>query len=144
MNKIQFPLCMEYIGNNQYKCTQNKLPIITVLPENLPIRCNVCPLSRELALKYKQELEAKKAEEEYKLPGIAQLAKNFGVAVANHAMDGFKKVTYDEYNSRIIICNNCERFENGRCKHPKCGCFVAIKARWVSENCPEKKWPINE
>ena len=85
-----------------------------------------------------------KANIEY--PSTVGLAKNFGKAVTKHVLSGMKKVTDDQYQERINTCNQCERLdkEHGRCMHPDCGCFVAVKARWASEDCPEKKWPANE
>ena len=48
--------------------------------------------------------------------------------------------TTKEYNKRIDICKSCEHFfkPTGSCK--KCGCFVRIKAKISTLNCPIDKW----
>lgn len=75
-------------------------------------------------------------------PSTVQLAKNFGKAVVNHIKDGFEKVALPVYQIRLNTCNECEEFySEGRCLHPKCGCFLSNKAWWASENCPIGKWP---
>lgn len=43
------------------------------------------------------------------------------------------------YQKRIIICNACEyKTEMGMCK--KCGCVLAVKARFPFFKCPIEKW----
>ena len=43
------------------------------------------------------------------------------------------------YNKRIKVCNECEyKSEIGICK--KCGCVLAIKARFEVFKCPLNKW----
>lgn len=68
------------------------------------------------------------------------LAKNFGNAIINHASDGFKKVTNEEFENRLNICKGCDQFDANeeRCKN--CGCFLKYKAAWNSEKCPLSKW----
>lgn len=43
------------------------------------------------------------------------------------------------YQKRINICNTCE-YKNpvGICN--KCGCVLAVKARFPVFNCPLRKW----
>lgn len=43
------------------------------------------------------------------------------------------------YKNRIKICSDCEYKSNiGICK--KCGCVLAVKARFSIFNCPIGKW----
>lgn len=79
-------------------------------------------------------------------PNIFVKAKNFAVAITEHAASGFKNVDDETYEKRIAICKDCpfaiKEKENLTCS--KCGCRmngdVLAKARWVSQKCPEKKW----
>jgi len=85
------------------------------------------------------------SEKPKKGPSVVQLAKNFSKAVVKHVADGFEKVTLPVYQIRLNTCNECEEwYSEGRCLHPKCGCFLSNKAWWASESCPEGKWPNQE
>jgi len=64
--------------------------------------------------------------------------KTFTKAVVKYAKNGFKKVSIEEYKARIDVCNGCDKHDNGKCK--ECGCTIAKKAWWESEDCPLKKW----
>lgn len=115
-----FPNCMEQIGDNQYRCTKYNFIITTTV---LPIRCGVCKNNNEIVG-----------------PSLLQMGKNFTKAVVNHALDGFRRVTEEEYEARIAQCNKnaCGAYENGRCLY--CGCFLMFKSRWASEQCPLGLW----
>lgn len=76
-----------------------------------------------------------------KLPPISTQIVNFSKAVVKHARNKFKKVDELIYRQRLEICNGCEFHSNGRCTHKACGCYLATKAWWASENCPIAKWP---
>lgn len=71
---------------------------------------------------------------------IFNLAGKLGKAAFEHAKDGFKKVSDEEFENRMQICRGCEFFDadSSRCKN--CGCFLKIKASWNSEKCPIDKW----
>lgn len=116
---------MQYIGNNQYKCIENKIPIITVLPENLPIVCTIC-----------QEKQSK--IEEIDTPSTIDKIKGFSSAMTRWAKSGFQTVDSKEYKNRIDICKSCEYFDKGRCRI--CGCFMIAKCWLASEECPKQKW----
>lgn len=83
--------------------------------------------------------------EQGSLPPTIQMAKNFVKAAAKHIADGFAKVSVDQYKARIAVCNKneCNRRVKNRCTHPKCGCFIDVKAWWASEDCPDTPphWP---
>lgn len=134
----QYPKCMIKIDSNVYKCALNKFHPIIVKDKNLPIICHLCPLSTQLEVM---------SNDNIKYPNTVQLAKNFIEAVIRYASSGFVNVNENEYKERLAICigtnNNtpCEYYDNGRCKHVDCGCFLSKKAWWASENCPENKWP---
>lgn len=52
-------------------------------------------------------------------------------------MENITKLTYQQ---RFDICKKCPRFfaPTGQCK--ECGCFMRVKARIKSQNCPIGKW----
>lgn len=115
------PSCMEELGNNQYRCKKLGFVVTTT---QLPIRCFLCGgIPKPPAM-----------------PGILEMAKNVTKAAVNFAMDGFKRVTEDQYNQRLEQCNKneCGQFVKGRCA--KCGCFLIPKAWAHSEECPLGYW----
>lgn len=84
-------------------------------------------------------------EQQKELPSTIQMAKNLMKAVGKHIVDGMRKVTFEEFQARLDVCNKCVppdgyRVKN-RCTHPSCGCFLDLKAWWRSEDCPMEKWP---
>lgn len=150
----QYPECMEYLGDNKYKCRENKFPVLTVSPDKLPIICTMCPNKRQQNINSilidekridSNAIDENKDDSQY--PSIFGLAKNFGKAMFNYAKSGFKNVTIEQYKDRLKICQGdidtqrCEHYDNGRCKHVNCGCFLSKKAWLSSEKCPINKWP---
>ena len=79
-------------------------------------------------------------------PGLLQKAVNLGKAVVRHVVDGSRKVSDEVYLARLAICSDCPSLEPTRfsCKEQSCGCRLTAKARWRSEDCPLKKWPVVE
>ena len=71
-------------------------------------------------------------------PSLAKKAMNFTKAAAKHVANGLKNVPTKVYNSRMELCNNCEKLSGGQCS--ECGCIVKLKAAWGSEKCPIGKW----
>ena len=81
-----------------------------------------------------------KAREEPQLPSVARMAANLVKATAKHVADGLRKVSLQEYQDRLNICNTCDIRIKNRCTHESCGCFIDKKAWWASEDCPLEKW----
>lgn len=82
-----------------------------------------------------------------KPPGLFNQIKSFGKALVGHAASGFKKVSEEEYNRRISICESCEHYikEEERCD--VCRCKMTVKCNWSSSSCPLKppKWsPVGD
>lgn len=73
-------------------------------------------------------------------PSLLKKITNFALASIKHVASGLSKLCDDEFNKRINICNNCEKKVGDNCL--ECGCILAIKARWATEDCPLKKWPL--
>ncbi len=53
----------------------------------------------------------------------------------------FTDVDETTYQKRLAVCELCpNKTENWQCS--LCGCFLAIKARWSTEDCPLGKWSL--
>lgn len=51
------------------------------------------------------------------------------------------KADNDTFLSRISFCKECDYLISGMCR--KCGCYVEVRARIKSNNCPDvnnRKW----
>jgi len=46
----------------------------------------------------------------------------------------------EERKKREELCKSCPSNLMGLCR--KCGCFIVVKVRLASEECPAKKWEI--
>lgn len=64
---------------------------------------------------------------------------NFALAVARFVADGCRTVTREQYRRRLAICQPCDARKAGRCT--RCDCWIQLKARLRSEDCPRGRWP---
>lgn len=72
-----------------------------------------------------------------KLKYAVQSAKS----LAKDVIEGNEiKVSDEVFNQRMGTCHGCPKFikETNQCG--ECGCFLAVKARGASFECPLKKW----
>lgn len=55
-------------------------------------------------------------------------------------LDEEARVTQEEYERRLHICNSCEKLLGGMCR--LCGCFVELRCALKIRHCPDskKKW----
>lgn len=42
------------------------------------------------------------------------------------------------YESRLLVCKECEMLLQGMCR--SCGCYVELRAAVSGNACPRKKW----
>tara|TARA_R110002051_G_scaffold117326_1_gene190926 strand:+ start:155 stop:586 length:432 start_codon:yes stop_codon:yes gene_type:complete len=84
------------------------------------------------------DAEGVNTTEKNKMPSMFQQAKNLAKSVYAHAANGAEKVPEKIYDSRIEVCEGCDKLSKGKCS--ECGCFVKMKAAWGSEECPIGKW----
>lgn len=77
-------------------------------------------------------------------PGLWRKAWNLSRAVVRHVAHGTREVSDAVYRERLLVCESCSSCDTSRmvCREQSCGCYVQIKARWESESCPLKKWPL--
>lgn len=73
-------------------------------------------------------------------PLIAQVF-SFLKAQVTHLLTGAESVSQESYSQRLDICAACEFLNpvNGECN--KCGCPVVEKAKMMTQDCPDKRWP---
>lgn len=76
-------------------------------------------------------------------PGVIRTAMNFGKAIVRHTLSGGRKVSDEVYEQRLAICRTCPSCELStmRCREVSCGCWLSVKGRWASEECPLGRWP---
>lgn len=86
----------------------------------------------------RNRLAAMGPEPEY--PSLGRRALNLAGAVASHVASGLAVVDDGEKVRRIGICRSCPSYAaaEGRCL--ECGCYMEIKARWESGDCPSGRW----
>lgn len=77
-------------------------------------------------------------------PGFFRRVKNFSKAIVRHVKDKRRKTPTALVKRRLAICSTCRYNVGGVCRDQRCGCQVKHKARWLSEQCPQKKWPNDE
>lgn len=78
------------------------------------------------------------------MPSLPTVVKNFGGSVVRNvqsvAAGNTLKVSTEEANSRLSICNGCEFYNKQSERCGKCGCYMAIKTYLRAERCPVGKW----
>lgn len=95
------------------------------------------------------EVNNQKTIRSLKEPTVKELATNFLGAMHDWISKGLPIVTQRKYDERASICDTCEfwipnaRMGMGKCNHKGCGC-TKFKRWLATEQCPEKKWPLNE
>ena len=66
--------------------------------------------------------------------------ERFAKAVIEHVKDGCASVSSEQLAERLRVCEGCPLRHGLRCSHSDCGCFLWLKAKWRSEDCPAGKW----
>jgi hypothetical protein len=73
-----------------------------------------------------------------KLPSLGSQIASFGTAVKDHIKNKAKLAGEEELKRRVELCEACEYKLKNRCK--KCGCNLAVKQKWESSKCPDRRW----
>ncbi|MEQ9586899.1 MAG: hypothetical protein RJS97_02960, partial [Parvibaculaceae bacterium] len=75
-------------------------------------------------------------------PGFIRRGLNFFKAASRHVADGMQLLEEDQVEARLNVCRSCDHCDTDKmvCLRPECGCFLKVKARWRSEECPLGKW----
>ncbi len=53
-------------------------------------------------------------------------------------LDVDEKASEELYESRLVVCKECELLLEGMCR--SCGCYVELRAAIEKNTCPRKKW----
>ena len=91
-----------------------------------------------------------------KFPSLLEQGKNIGKSIKkvidvipefvtytiSNPKDKFNGIiaSPDVYWDRIAICNGCERYDTPTKRCMECGCFLSLKAKLTTEECPLGKW----
>lgn len=60
-------------------------------------------------------------------------------ALSEHIADGCTTVNTQSLADRLSACDACE-YRDGYCCS-ECGCYLPVKAKWMSSTCPKNRWP---
>jgi hypothetical protein len=108
---------------------------------NKPV-CNngtcVCMSCGNITADESYALPEDQQKQEKEMPSMFQQAKNFAKATVRHVANMGRNTPKMVRESRLEICNKCDKNNNGRCS--ECGCFVDVKTSWASEACPLGHW----
>jgi hypothetical protein len=65
-----------------------------------------------------------------------------GVNIIQGTVNNILSKEQDLYESRIVVCLECEHSESGSIglACTICGCILGSKTRVPEEECPQKKW----
>lgn len=51
-----------------------------------------------------------------------------------------KRVTFDDYATRLNSCRECQYMNKEKWTCDKCGCYLVKKCKMSTEKCPIGKW----
>ena len=71
---------------------------------------------------------------------IVSLLKTASQVLVGAVMQGHLLASKEELIKRLVICGDCEHFEEVNSGCQKCGCRVIYKARLKEARCPINKW----
>lgn len=78
------------------------------------------------------------------LPTSSQMARNLiqslGRNIKSVAAGNGLRLTSEEANKRLSICNSCQFYIANQQRCGKCGCYMAVKTYLKAERCPIGKW----
>lgn len=73
-------------------------------------------------------------------PTFVNKALNFSKSVVKHVATGAKNSSEEESAKRMSICESCDRFDKINRTCLSCGCFLDLKVKWQTSECPLRKW----
>lgn len=78
------------------------------------------------------------------LPSMTQMAKNVTASLARTVKAAARgqsvRLSKEEADRRLAICQTCQFFRTVDQRCSKCGCFMAVKTYLRAETCPVGKW----
>lgn len=104
-------------------------------------KCRHCPLLNECPGERNARVcvRADASSNEHS-PRLLEKITNFTRAAIQHVAAGAPRVDSGVKAGRLVICQGCEQFEDGKCR--LCGCNLEVKAGWADQSCPldPPKW----
>ena len=97
-------------------------------------------LADEVWADYEQHLADLKKQEQPSLPGVGEMAANFGGAVLRDLKAGRPRRSTEAVEAILTICRGCEHWRSDDQRCGKCGCWIRKKASWAQEHCKLGKW----
>ena len=67
-------------------------------------------------------------------------AKSFTNSVYKFTKSGFHRVSQEQKQERLNICESCDKMNKDNKTCNECGCYLDIKTGWATESCPLGKW----
>jgi hypothetical protein len=61
-------------------------------------------------------------------------------ALAGFTLAGFPVVSNEQYEARLATCSTCPLKDPSSWVCTDCGCYLTVKAKMATENCPKGKW----
>lgn len=78
------------------------------------------------------------------MPSPVQMTRNLlqsmGRNIQSVAAGNSLRISPEEAQKRLSICNTCEFFLKPQQRCGKCGCYMAVKTYLRAEKCPMGKW----
>lgn len=77
-------------------------------------------------------------------PGLLRRAGSLAKAIGSEAKamaQGQPNLTSQQVAARLAVCASCDQLRSNR-TCARCGCFVDAKARFRSQDCPLRRWPV--
>lgn len=75
-------------------------------------------------------------------PSVMDKIKGVVSAAVNYVAQGLPNLPDEEFEKRMDICRSCSSYDGEANKCTLCGCFLEIKARAGSSECPLGLWPV--
>ena len=77
-------------------------------------------------------------------PGLLKRAGSLAKAIGSETKAIVQKqpnLTSRQVAARLAVCGSCDQLRSNR-TCARCGCFVDAKARFRSQDCPLRRWPV--
>lgn len=102
--------------------------------------CSKCGVYNEISDHETKPIENHKDDG----PSFLEKAANFSKSLVSHASTGFANVSDPIEKERLRVCLDCEKYNTEKQSCNECGCYMPAKVKWLSSQCPLKKWPQHD
>ena len=134
---------MSQVGHAFIKQLNASLPVVQAALESI----TAATIKKRASL-YRAGVEVRRASHtktrQATSPSLLKRARSLARAVSLETMAIARRrpnLTPEQVAARLAICGSCDQLRSNR-TCAKCGCFVEAKARFRSQVCPLRKWPV--